>query len=126
MTAWPDIPTGCTRISGLLATIGDKWSVPIAMTLRNGPLRFNALKKSGHGISQQMLARTLKSLERDGMVRRTVHATVPPQVEYALTSLGHSLCEQAHEIGEWAQAHIDEIESHRGRYDQVTKPPSAV
>ena len=64
-----------------------------------------------------MLPRTLKPLERDGMVTRTVHPTVPPQVEYELTALGHSLSEPVYHLGEWARAHLDEIEGNRWRYD---------
>jgi DNA-binding HxlR family transcriptional regulator len=82
-----------------------------------GPQRFNAIKRIIGGISQQMLTRTLKALERDGMVSRTVHPTVPPQVEYALTPLGHSLAVPVRALGAWARGHMEEIDGHRIRYD---------
>ncbi len=107
----------CRRMTGILSIVGDKWTVIIVMVLRQQPRRFNDLKRTIGGISQQMLTRTLKALDRDGMIARTVHPTVPPQVEYALTPLGHSLSEPVHELGEWAQAHLDEIEENRSRYD---------
>ena len=83
------------------------------------PRRFNDIKRTVGGISQQMLTRTLKALERDGMVSRTVHPTVPPQVEYALTVLGHSLSEPVMLLGTWAGRHLGEIEANRARYDGV-------
>lgn len=104
-------------MTGILSMVGDKWTVMIVMVLRQQPRRFNELKRTIGGISQQMLTRTLKALERDGIIVRTVHPTVPPQVEYALTPLGHSLSEPVYELGEWAQDHLDEIEQNRSRYD---------
>jgi DNA-binding HxlR family transcriptional regulator len=80
-------------------------------------MRFNAIKRAVGGISQQMLTRTLKTLERDGMVSRTVHPTVPPQVEYELTALGHSLSEPVMALGSWALQHLPLIERHRASYD---------
>jgi len=110
----------CRRINSVVSTIGDKWSVMIVMVLIVRPHRFNEMKRAIGGISQQMLARTLRALERDGTVARTVHATVPPQVEYALTDLGHSLAEPILALGNWAQRHIDEIERHRASFDGRT------
>ena len=81
------------------------------------PHRFNELKRSIGDISQQMLTRTLKALERDGMVRHTVHPTVPPQVEYTLTDLGHSLSEPVMQLGAWARGHIATFQANRTRYD---------
>jgi DNA-binding HxlR family transcriptional regulator len=100
----------CRKMSGILSIVGDKWTVMIVMVLVERPRRFNDLKRTIGGISQQMLTRTLKALERDGMVRRTVHPTVPPQVEYALTALGHSLALPVRDLGRWAREHLDEIE----------------
>jgi len=117
LTALPDVHSDCRRVSGILSLVGDKWTVLIVMVLRERPRRFNDIKRTVGGISQQMLTRTLKALERDGMVRRTVHPTVPPQVEYALTALGHSLSEPVIQLGAWTQAHLDEIEGNRLRYD---------
>jgi DNA-binding HxlR family transcriptional regulator len=108
----------CRKVSDILALVGDKWTVLVVMKLRERPRRFNDIKRAVGGISQQMLARTLKALERDGMVTRTVHPTVPPQVEYALTGLGKSLSEPVRRLGEWALAHLAEIAANRARYDQ--------
>lgn len=107
----------CARVSELLGRIGDRWTLPVVVTLNDGPLRFNAIRRAITGISQQMLTRTLRALERDGMVSRTVHPSVPPQVEYALTPLGLSLAEEALRLGHWVQAHLAEIDGHRADYD---------
>ena len=117
LPASPGDHADCQRITGVLSLVGDKWTVMIVMVLRERARRFNELKRAVEGISQQMLTRTLKALERDGMVTRTVHHTVPPQVEYELTALGHSLSEPVYRLGEWAHAHLDEIEGNRWRYD---------
>ena len=109
----------CKRFSGVLSLIGDKWTVMIVMTLTERPRRFNDIKRTIGGISQQMLARTLRALERDGMVARTVHPTVPPQVEYALTALGRSLADPIRELGFWAGTNIAEIESNRSAFDEA-------
>jgi DNA-binding HxlR family transcriptional regulator len=91
MPATPGASAECRKMKGILSIVGDKWTVMIVMVLIERPRRFNDLKRTVGGISQQMLTRTLKALERDGMVSRTAHPTVPPQVEYALTAPGHSL-----------------------------------
>jgi DNA-binding HxlR family transcriptional regulator len=117
MPASPGTNTQCRKISGVLNIVGDKWTVMIVRVLVEHPRRFNDIKRTIGGISQQMLTRTLKALERDGMVSRTVYPTVPPQVEYALTELGHSLARPLHALGAWAGEHLDEIESNRLEYD---------
>ena len=89
----------CSRFSSVLSLIGDKWTVMIVMTLIDQPRRFNEIRRTIGNISQQMLARTLRALERDGMVVRTVHPNVPPQVEYALTDLGRSLADPIRQPG---------------------------
>lgn len=119
MPALPGIHADCRRVTGVISLVGDKWTVMIVMTLRDSSKRFNEIKRTIGGISQQMLTRTLKALERDGMVTRTVHPTVPPQVEYALTALGHSLSEPVMQLGSWAERHLEEIESNRIRYDEA-------
>lgn len=109
----------CRAVSPILARVGDKWSMLVVMTLREQPLRFNELKRAVDGISQQMLTRTLKGLERDGLVARTVHPTVPPQVEYRLTDLGHSLAEPVRRLGDWAFSNLPVIYANRERYDRA-------
>jgi len=113
----PGVSSQCRRMAGILSLVGDKWTVMIVMVLRGQPRRFNDLKRTIGGISQQMLTRTLRALERDGMVSRTVRPTLPPQVEYALTPLGQSLSEPVLQLGDWAGEHVDAIEAHRKRYD---------
>lgn len=120
MTASTGAHGNCGRIGELLAKIGDRWTLPVVVTLHDGPLRFNAVRRAVTGISQQMLTRTLRALERDGMVDRTVYPTVPPQVEYALTPLGRSLAEEAFRLGTWVQAHLPLIDSYRAQFDART------
>jgi DNA-binding HxlR family transcriptional regulator len=108
----------CRKVSQILARVGDKWSVLVVMLLRDGPRRFNDIKRTVEGISQQMLTRTLRGLERDGMVTRTMFPTIPPQVEYALTDLGHSLSRPVLALGLWAQAHLTEIDAARLQFDR--------
>lgn len=97
--------------------MGDKWSVLIVMLLGGGPRRFNEIKRMVGGISQRMLTLTLRGLERDGLVRRTVFPTIPPRVDYALTDLGRSLCVPVEALGLWARVHEVEIEAARRRFD---------
>jgi DNA-binding HxlR family transcriptional regulator len=108
----------CRKVSQVLARVGDKWSVLVVMLLRDGPRRFNDIKRTVGGISQQMLTRTLRGLERDGMVTRTMFPTIPPQVEYALTDLGHSLSKPVLALGLWAQEHLTEIDAARSQFDR--------
>ncbi|SFK53160.1 transcriptional regulator, HxlR family [Sphingomonas sp. NFR04] len=117
MPASAGVSERCRKMSGVLTIIGDKWTVMIVMVLSERPRRFNDIKRTIGGISQQMLTRTLKALERDGMVSRTVHPTVPPQVEYALTELGHSLSRPLRDLGTWAGANLEQIHANRLRYD---------
>ena len=109
---------GCAGVSEILALVGDKWTVQVVVALVDQPQRFNALKRRVAGISQQMLTRTLTALERDGMVERTVHATMPPKVEYALTPLGLSLAEPVRRLAEWALDHRMAIRDARERHDR--------
>jgi len=107
----------CRAVSEILSRVGDKWTIQVVVSLMPGPRRFNGLKRHVSGISQQMLTRTLKTLERDGMVERVVHHSTPPQVEYTLTRLGHSLAETSHQLALWAAAHQGEIADNRLQYD---------
>jgi DNA-binding HxlR family transcriptional regulator len=109
----------CQTITGILARIGDKWTVLVVMTLYQRPHRFNELKRAVEGISQQMLTRTVKALERDGLVARIVHPTVPPQVEYRLTDLGHSLSDPILQLGGWASRNLTMIHANRDSYDRA-------
>lgn len=107
----------CKSVSEILSRVGDKWTIQVVVALRAGPQRFNGIKRKISGISQQMLTRTLKTLERDGMVERTVRHSTPPQVEYTLTPLGHSLSETARHLADWATAHQGVIADNRLHYD---------
>jgi DNA-binding HxlR family transcriptional regulator len=94
----------CQKVSQILARIGEKWSMLVVMLSRDGSRRFNDIKRNTAGISQQMLTRTLRGLERDGIVTRTILPTSPPQVEYSLTELGHSMSEPVLAFGQWVRA----------------------
>ena len=107
----------CPRVSTLLSRIGDKWTVLVVMLLREGPRRFSELKREIGGISQRMLTSTLRGLERDGLVTRTVYPTTPPRVDYELTRLGHALREPVEALGDWALAHLDVIDRARREFD---------
>ena len=108
----------CGKVSQVLARVGDKWTVLVVMLLGDGPRRFNEIKRMVGGISQRMLTLTLRGLERDGMVTRTVFPTIPPRVDYELTDLGRSLSTPVKALGLWARANMDEIEAARERFDR--------
>lgn len=107
----------CRAISGVLARIGDKWSVLIVSRLGVRALRFNELKREIGGISQRMLTLTLRGLERDGLITRTIFATIPPRVDYELTPLGRSLLEPVMGLSAWALKNIEKIEASRLKFD---------
>src|SRR5271163_1283576 len=107
----------CRAVSSVLARVGDKWSVLIIVLLGDGPKRFNEIKRMVGGISQRMLTLTLRGLERDGLVTRTVFPTIPPRVDYELTDLGRELSKPVIALGGWAKAHQSEIEGARSRFD---------
>ena len=109
----------CRKVSQILSRIGDKWSVLVVMQLGERPKRFNELRRELGSISQKMLSSTLRSLERDGFVSRTVKPTVPPRVDYALTDLGRDLLCPVGALGEWAMANVGRIEEARRRYDEA-------
>lgn len=107
----------CTPSRHLMARVGDKWSMLIVIALRDGPLRFNELKRALAHVSQRMLTLTLRGLERDGLLTRTVTPSRPPRVDYALTALGHSLRGPIEALGTWATQHQKQIERAQQRYD---------
>lgn len=111
----------CRKVSQLLSRIGDKWSVLLVMMLGEGPRRFNELRRELGSISQKMLSSTLRNLERDGFVERTVHPTVPPRVDYALTDLGHELLCPVAALGQWAMDNADRIDEARRLYDEAAE-----
>jgi DNA-binding HxlR family transcriptional regulator len=102
----------------LLDRISDKWVSLILVALADGPRRYNELARTIAGVSQKMLTQTLRSLERDGLVVRTVTPAVPVRVDYALTGLGETLQTVMRTIKVWAEAHIEEVESARANYDR--------
>ena len=108
----------CQAISSVLARIGDKWSILVVMQLAEGPRRFNELKRQINGISQRMLTFTLRGLERDGLVTRTMFPTIPPRVDYELTALGRSLEGPVKAMGQWAFENLPQIEQARADFDR--------
>lgn len=117
--------SGPCPVQDVLDRIGDKWSVLLVVRLRTGPERFSALLRGTTGISRRMLTRTLRLLERDGLVERTVFPTRPPTVEYALTELGHSLAGPLDVLTEWAVAHRAAVTDARARFDRAAGPDPA-
>ena len=111
------VPEDCRSVSEVLARVGDKWTVLVVTVLGEGPKRFNELRRALGSISQRMLTLTLRCLERDGLVTRTVFPTVPPRVDYELTQLGHSLLEPVSRLGLWARQNRSAMERARQRFD---------
>jgi DNA-binding HxlR family transcriptional regulator len=107
----------CRTISGLLQRIGDKWTVLVVQTLADGPRRFNEIRREIPSVSQRMLTLTLRNLERDGLVSRTVTPTIPPRVDYELTKLGHSLQKPICGLANWAMDNVGAIEAAQKRFD---------
>ncbi len=101
----------------ILDRVGDKWSFSVIYSLASETKRFTQLKRDIDGISQRMLTATLRSLERDGLVRRTVYPVVPPRVDYELTPLGLTLTRTVCELMSWAMEHADEMDEARAEYD---------
>lgn len=108
----------CRAVSEVLSRVGDKWTVLVVQYLGSGPMRFSELKRTIGGISQKMLTTTLRGLERDGFVTRTVFPTIPPRVDYQLTELGQELLAPVTALGEWARRNIVRIREARGRFDE--------
>jgi DNA-binding HxlR family transcriptional regulator len=116
-----DIPADCRSVNEILARVGDKWSVLVVSLLGDGSLRFSELRRLIGGISQKMLTTTLRGLERDGFVTRTVTPTIPPKVDYELTALGRDLLVPVKALGEWAKRNRARVETARARFDQIAK-----
>jgi len=116
------VPTDCRdcrTVTEILSRIGDKWSVQVVVQLGSGRKRFNELRRIISGISQRMLTLTLRGLEREGLVTRTVYLTIPPRVDYQLTELGCSLLGPVRALSEWAIANREEILAARRRFDEA-------
>ncbi|MEO3928366.1 helix-turn-helix domain-containing protein [Micromonosporaceae bacterium B7E4] len=107
----------------MLDRIADKWSLLVIALLDRQSLRFTELRREVDGISQRMLTVTLRQLERDGLVHRTVHPVVPPRVDYALTPLGVTLHHTIQSLVHWTESHLDEIAAARTSYDERTATP---
>ncbi|MFI6165956.1 winged helix-turn-helix transcriptional regulator [Nocardia sp. NPDC051052] len=113
------------RARVVLGIVGDKWSLLVVRNLRHGPRRFTELKRDIDGISQRMLTVTLRSLERDGILTRTVYNVMPPHVSYELTPMGKTLREATAPLLEWSIAHLTRIDAARAEYDGRAETPPA-
>jgi DNA-binding HxlR family transcriptional regulator len=113
----------CRAVSSVLARVGDKWSVLVIVLLGDGTRRFNEIKRMVGGISQRMLTLTLRGLERDGLVTRTIHPTIPPRVDYELTALGRSLWQAVEPLGLWARTHVKDIHAAQNSFDKKDGAP---
>jgi DNA-binding HxlR family transcriptional regulator len=109
-------PSAC-QAREVLQRVGDKWSVYVIDLLGQGTMRFSELHRMIDGITSRMLTVTLRGLERDGIVTRTIHPVIPPRVEYALTPMGRTLLDTIGQLVTWAQTHLPEIEAARAAYD---------
>ena len=108
----------CKALGNILDRVGDKWTVMVVGILSDGPMRFNALQRAVAGVSHRMLTLTLRGLERDGLVKRTAFATVPPRVDYELTKLGHSLKPPLEILAKWVHTNRGAIERARKAFDE--------
>ena len=125
--AAPSAPDGAAfpacHVRAVLDRIGDKWAIYVVDRLGQGPRRFSELRRGIDGITSRMLTVTLRGLERDGILTRTVHATVPPRVDYELTPLGETLLDTIGQLVAWTDAHIAEIQAAQSDYDARSCPP---
>jgi len=117
---WPDTdPRLDALVTDVIGSVADKWTMLILETLADhGELRFTQVSRRIPGISQKMLTQTLRQMERDGLVRRTVHPVIPPRVDYKLTDLGFSLGEAFCGVWTWAEANLERIEAARADFDE--------
>ena len=121
----PHSRESCPAVREVLDRVGDKWSVLIVELLGDGPMRFSELRRSVEGISQRMLTLTLRGLERDGLIVRTVFPEIPPRVEYELTRLGKTLLEPIQGLAEWAERHRTSIQDARAKFDSRSRKQTA-
>ena len=112
-----ELPGECRAVSELLSRVGDKWTVLVVSVLADGSLRFSEIRRALGSISQRMLTLTLRGLERDGLVTRTVTPSIPPRVDYELTALGRSLIDTVNGLVDWARRNREEIDRARQRFD---------
>ncbi|MDX6433251.1 MAG: hypothetical protein QOE54_5617 [Streptosporangiaceae bacterium] len=113
-------PAAC-RARDILDRVGDKWSLYVISRLGGGTKRFTELKREIDGISQRMLTVTLRGLERDGIISRTMYPVMPPRVDYTLTAMGHTLLDAVSTFVSWADDHVDEIDAARTVYDRLKR-----
>ena len=116
----------CVAVREVLNRVGDKWSVFVVGVLEDGPKRFNEIRRAVEGISQRMLTLTLRGLERDGLVTRTLFPTIPPRVDYELTPLGKTLLDPVLALANWAESHRLDIQDARVRFDRKLGKRDAV
>ncbi|MFC5263774.1 winged helix-turn-helix transcriptional regulator [Kribbella qitaiheensis] len=109
----------CGLIRDVLALIGEKWSVIVLDQLRDGPLRFNELRRAAAPVTQRMLSGSLRGLERDGLITRTVYPTVPPKVEYELTEAGRALNSLVYGVAGWADRYLPTVTASRTSYQET-------
>lgn len=118
LTSYSDDPKIDALVNEIIGRVADKWTLLVLEALEDqGPKRFSVLAREVPGISQKMLTQTLRQMEREGLVERTIYPEVPPRVEYALTDLGHSLGEAFCGVWHWAEENIQRIEAARAAYD---------
>lgn len=108
----------CRALGAVLDRVADKWAIMVVGALSHGPMRFNAMVRLIGGVSQRMMTLTLRNLEKDGLVTRTIYPTIPPRVDYELTPLGRTLIEPLKVMADWAQLHLPEIEAAQSTYAQ--------
>jgi DNA-binding HxlR family transcriptional regulator len=125
MKTTPNVYSADCPTRQILDRVGDKWAVLILLLLREQPIRFNQLRRTIEGISQKMLSQVLKSLERDGLIRRRAIATVPVTVEYSITPLGVTLAAAVDPLRDWAERHLKEVQVAQRRYDAQQRPEAA-
>ena len=112
-------------VAEVLSRIGDKWTVYVVRLLSDGSMRFNEIKRAIPAISQRMLTLTLRGLERDGLVTRTIYPTIPPRVDYELTDLGRTLIATLMTLGDWALSNRTNVEKARAAFDAKEKKSKA-